>query len=104
MNNKNRKENVMITLEKIEKWVQVAKKGEKMVYYKGHLAKDSDGNYLLKKIVKFVNDMSSIVDDEGRKTKKPILDVVHKKISGIRFNHPEDYKNPIVYEYILQKR
>lgn len=105
-NNKNKKGNM--TLDQIQKWIQTAKKGEKVTYYKGFLMKDSDGNINLKRIIYFLNEMCSTFKKQKL---NPVIDVVHKKISGIRSHpeksdmaHPADKKNPVVYEYIIQKR
>lgn len=100
-----------MTVEEVQQWIQNAKKGEKVVYYKGFLGRDSGNNYALKKLIYLINTLCSVMDEKKERTKKPIIDVVHKKISGFREDpsgkhavHPADKNNDIVYEYIIQKR
>ena len=106
----NKKKGNNMTYEQVEKWIQTSKKGEKTMYYKGFLSKESDGEFQIKRMVKLINDFATTKAEDG-KYKRPIIDVVHKKISGIRSDpnktylpHPDDAKNEIVYEYYLQKR
>ena len=78
----------MMTFEQVNNWVASAKKGEKMVYYKGFYAEDSKDKYEFRKF-------SSDLLDFEKKTRSFIL--YQKKID---FGHQN--KKP-VYEYYIEK-
>ena len=78
----------MMTFEEINNWVASAKKGEKMVYYKGFYAEDSKNKY------------------EFRKFSEDLLDFEKKNRSFILYQNKieagDQTKKP-VYEYYIEK-
>ena len=78
----------MMTFEEINNWVASAKKGEKMVYYKGFYAEDSKNKY------------------EFRKFSLDLLDFEKKTRSFILYQNKieagDQTKKP-VYEYYIEK-
>ena len=78
----------MMTFELINKWIEHAKKGEEVMYYKGFFSEDSKNKYEFRK---FSEDLLNF----ERKTRSFIL--YQKKIeSGHQTKKP-------VYEYYIEK-
>ena len=78
----------MMTFEEIDNWAASAKKGEKMVYYKGFFAEDSKNKYEFRKfsedLLKFEKKTSLVTlyqkkIEEGDQTKKPVYEYYVEK-------------------------
>jgi len=82
-----------MTMEEVNKWVSTAKKGEKIMYYRGAFAEEALHNFEMRKFSK------DLLDFEKKSNPFPFLSIVlyQKKIKA-----GDENVQPI-YEYYIKK-